>query len=63
MQEYVKHLLDGCYLLFVEYLQEKKKHIFMSWNRPENGGPKFRPRKSVQGGKFVKNSVGNILNE
>ena len=24
MQEYVKHLLDGCYLLFVEYLQEKK---------------------------------------
>ena len=29
----------------------------MSWNRAENGGPKFRPRKSVQEGKFVKNSV------
>ena len=61
MQEYVKHLLDGCYLLFVEYLEEK--NISMSWNRAENGGPKFRPRESVQGGKFVKNSVRNIMNE
>ena len=62
MQEYVKRLLDGCYLLFVENLQEKK-HLFMSWNRTKNGGLKFRPRKSVQRGKFVKNSVRNILNE
>ena len=29
MQEYVKHLLDGCYLLFVEYLQEKKTSLYV----------------------------------
>jgi len=29
MQEYVKHLLDGCYLFFVGYLQEKKTSLYV----------------------------------
>ena len=44
-------------IYFLWNIFKKKKHLFMSWNRAENGGPKFRPRKSVQEGKFVKNSV------
>ena len=28
MEEYAKHLLDGCYLLFEEFLQ-KKKHLLL----------------------------------
>ena len=28
-------VIDGCYLLFEEYLQEKKNDLFISWIRAE----------------------------
>ena len=29
MQEYAKHLLDGCYLPFDKYLQEKSSSVYI----------------------------------
>ena len=45
-------VIDGCYLLFEEYLQEKKRCIYIL-NRCREIGLSFQ--KSLRGGKLVKN--------
>ena len=47
-------LLDGCYQLFEEYLQEKK-HLFIALNLAREMGQSFKG--SLRGSKLVKNCV------
>ena len=48
MQEYAKHLLNGCYLLFEEYVQKKEKNVRLY---PETAMPEIAQSlgKSLRG--------------